>query len=117
MRDFRAALLDPHYVACIAAMPDASDMLGNPHAVYVGPAGVHWELTIPPASLLDSPAAQLPWQVYEHSDVDWAGDAPSGRAVAGIMAGFVVPCCSYGCGRPVAGRGDHCGIVGCVPTA
>jgi hypothetical protein len=77
MREFRAALLDPHYVACIAAMPDAQDMLGTPHAVYVGPSGVHWELTDAPTSLLNSPAAELPWQVYEHSDVEWSGSHPA----------------------------------------
>jgi hypothetical protein len=70
---FVAALMDPHYVACIAAMPDAADILGLPHAVYLGPAGVHWVLTTPPTSLLDSPAATLPWEVYEHSYVEWAG--------------------------------------------
>jgi hypothetical protein len=68
---FEAALLDPHYVALIAAMPDAQDILGTPHATYVGPAGIHWELTDPPTSLLDSPCATLPWQVYEHSYVAW----------------------------------------------
>lgn len=70
-RHFRQALLDPHYLALIAAMPDAADIIGPPHAVYVGPAGVHWELTEEPTSLLDSPAAHLPWISYEHSDVAW----------------------------------------------
>lgn len=66
-----AALLDPHYVTCIALMADATDILGPPHATYIGPSGVHWQPTEPPTSLLNSPAAELPWQCYEHSDVEW----------------------------------------------
>lgn len=66
-----AALLDPHYLTCIALMADASDILGLPHATYIGPSGVHWQPTEPPTSLLNSPAAELPWQSYEHSDVEW----------------------------------------------
>lgn len=66
-----AALLDPHYLTCIALMADATDILGPPHATYIGPSGVHWQPTEPPTSLLNSPAAELPWQSYEHSDVEW----------------------------------------------
>lgn len=70
---YRSALVDPHYLTCVALMCDASDMLGDPPAVLVGPAGVHWQVIAPSTSLLASPITwlRLPWTSYEHSDVAW----------------------------------------------
>lgn len=71
-RGIREVLVDPHYVQCLAVMCDASDMLGAPPAVYVGPSGVHWVRFEETAQTLnESPAGayRRPWQSYVHSDV------------------------------------------------